>query len=64
MTTLEKEWIVKCQREPNKYKILVDNDAIFVEDLKTEEAIFYFDDYGYHFVKNLFAFLGCNVDYV
>lgn len=62
--SVEKEWLKKCIQHPNKYRVDVDNDAIFVTDTKEEECVFSFDDYGYYFAVNLLKHIGCNADYV
>lgn len=64
MTILEKEWLLKCKQNPDKYKIWVDNDIIYVDDLQKEECVFDFENYGYEFVKDLLEHLGYNVDFV
>lgn len=64
MTTLEKEWLIKCKQNPGRYKIWIDNDDIFVEDLQKDEFVFSFEEYGYYFAKDLLEYLGYNVDFV
>ena len=64
MKPIEKEWIEKCQKEPSRYKIWVDNDCITVEDTQDEDFDFAFSEYGYYFVKELLEYMGCNVDFV
>lgn len=68
MSEQDKKWIEKCISEPNKYKIFVDNDIIFVCDISSGDddydEVHSFDEYGYYFAKALLEHLGCNVDFV
>lgn len=65
MHIVDKEWIEKCRANPDKYKIYVDNDSVFVVDAETEETVEHeFLKYGYTFAKDLLEHLGCNVDFV
>lgn len=70
MTNLDKEWLKKCISEPNKYKIYVDNDDIFIVDIIKEEndeedcVLYSFSNFGYDFAYDLLDYLKCNVDYV
>lgn len=63
-----KEWINKCINRPDKYKIYVDNDDVYVVD-KTEtneddQVVYTFDCYGYDFIVKILDHLGIDVDYV
>ena len=62
--SIEKAWLEKCTQQPDKYKVEVDNDAIFVTDIEENDCVFSFDDFGYHFALNLLKHIGCNADYV
>lgn len=64
MNEIEKDWILKCKMYPNKYRIMVDNDSIFIDDIEKEEFVFNFNYYGYEFAKELLDYIGCNVEYV
>lgn len=58
----------KIIENTKRYTILVDNDAIHVQDnRKNEEDEDYwetFEQYGYHFIVELFQYLGFDSDYV
>ncbi|KKI51804.1 hypothetical protein [Christensenella hongkongensis] len=64
MKQIEEEWLEKCQKEPDRYRISVDNDCIAVEDAEDEDFYFTFEEYGYHFAKELLEYMGCSVDFV
>lgn len=65
MSETEARWLDMCIKHPDKYKIYVDNDDIFVVETKNEESvIFSFRKYGYEFIYALMKYLGVNVEYV
>lgn len=53
----------KIMKDKERYAILVDNDAIHVEDTINRDMET-FDEYGYHFIVVLFQYLGFESDYV
>jgi len=64
LTKEEQVWIEKCIKNPERYRIDVDNDDIHVSDIEQEESIFSFNEYGYYFIVNILRHLGCNADLV
>ncbi|MBS7020382.1 MAG: hypothetical protein KH135_00715 [Firmicutes bacterium] len=60
----DKKWIEKCKKYPSKYKIYVDNDMIFVEDVFTEESIYTFEYFDYDFIVQVLNYIGCNAEWV
>lgn len=69
--TEDDKWIKKCLDDPERYKIYVDNDDIFVVEVTEAEDDYYGDSivysfscFGYDFVVVLLEYLGANVDYV
>lgn len=64
MRTDDVLWLEKCKEEPEKYRIDVDNDCIFVTDLGQDECVHTFSSYGYEFALELLQYIGCNADMV
>jgi hypothetical protein len=64
MSVKDIEWIEKCKENPERYKIYVDNDDIFVCDCKENEVIYTFAEFGYYFALQLLQYIGCNADMV
>lgn len=64
MTEVEKLWIDKCCKQKETYRIDVDNDSVFVVDLRTDACVFEFDHYGWEMFIDLLDYIGCNVDAV
>lgn len=64
MNDTEKKWILKCKTHPDKYRIMIDNDSIFIDDMEKEEFVFEFNSYGYELAKELLDYIGCNTEYV
>lgn len=61
------EWLDRCKAQPEKYKIFVDNDDVFVCDITTDEdsePVYDFSEYGYEFALQLLRYIGCNADMV
>lgn len=63
MNDTEKKWILKCKTHPDKYRIMIDNDSIFIDDMEKEEFVFEFNNYGYELAKELLDYIGCNTEY-
>ena len=63
-TQEEIDWIAKCQSEPSRYSIAVDNDCVHIDDAETEVCAFSFNDYGYYFIVKLLNHIGCSADLV
>lgn len=63
MNDTEKKWILKCKTHPDKYRIMIDNDSIFIDDMEKEEFVFEFNSYGYELAKELLDYIGCNTEY-
>ena len=64
MRELEKYWLDMCRRRKEEYVIHVDNDEVFVTDLKTGDCPFLFDHYGWEMVLDLLRYIGCNAEEV
>ncbi len=63
MNEQDKYWIEKCKEDWN-YTICVDNDEIFVVHTDSDDVVYVFAEYGYHFALNLLRYIGCDADYV
>lgn len=64
MDIREKEWIERCKRCKNRYRIDVDNDSVFVTDMNIDECVFEFNRYGWEMVIELLRYIGCNAEEV
>lgn len=66
MNKEDKEWLEKCIQNPDKYKIFVDNDMVFVVDANNDmDGDYYtFTNFGYDLVYDLLKYLQCNVEFV
>lgn len=62
MSEQEKLWLEKCSKNQEKYVIVVDNDAVFVEDMDNCDCVFEFQHYGREMVLDLLRHIGCNAD--
>lgn len=66
----DRKWLKKCMDEPDKYKIYVDNDDIFVVEITEEDpegmdvSPYTFNDFGEEFILWLLRELGVNADFV
>ena len=64
MSEIEILWLEKCQTKKDRYRIDVDNDSVFVTDLRMEECVFEFNHYGWEMVLDLLLYIGCNAEAV
>ena len=62
----DKKWIENCKNNPNRYKIYVDNDNIFVVNItkNEEEYMHTFQCWGYDFIVQILNHLKINADWV
>ena len=52
----------KWYESPEKYKIVIGNDAVWVNDISKEECVYTFNSYGYQFIHTLLKDMGINVE--
>lgn len=71
MNKQDAEWLHKCIDDPERYKIYVDNDDIFVVEITKDDpngmdsiVLHTFTNFGYDFVVDILNYLGANVSYV
>jgi len=64
MTLNEKVWLERCKMYPERFRIDVDNDSVFVTGLESNECVFEFDSYGWEMVVKLLRYIGCNAEEV
>jgi hypothetical protein len=61
----DKDLLDKIMKNKKRYSIVVDNDAVHVQDNDNDDAEWAtFEQYGYHFIVELFEYLGFDSDYV
>lgn len=63
MTTVEIDWLIRVKRFNTTYKIVVDNDCIWIDDIKEDECVFTFNYYGQDFIVELLNELGYNAEH-
>lgn len=62
MTERERQWLEFCRQNKDRYKILVDNDDVFVVDLQSQDCVFNFQHFGWEMVIDLLRYIGCNAE--
>lgn len=66
-TQEDHDWFKKVQEMPDKYKIVIDNDSVWVETVETVDddpiCVYTFNSYGYYFIHALLDDIGINVEY-
>ena len=55
-------WMNKCEEFPEKYKIIVDNDEVYVVDKTTDEDVYTFSEYGWRFALSLLRYIGVDAE--
>ena len=63
MNKSEQEWLSKLSKYPKQYKLVVDNDSIWIDDVSEEECVFSFSSYGEEFIVELMNYLGYNAEH-
>jgi len=61
-TQEDHDWFDRVYEHPKKYKIVIDNDAVWVNDIEKEECVYTFNSYGYEFIYALLKDMGINVE--
>ena len=56
----EHNWLKKIQEFPEKYNVVIDNDAVWIQD--EDEEVFTFNNYGYEFIYELLNDMGINAE--
>lgn len=62
-TQEDHNWFKKVWEMPEKYKIVIDNDSICVDDIEKEKCVYTFNSYGYYFVHALLNDMGINAEF-
>ena len=63
MKPIEKVWLNFIREFPEEYKIVVDNDSIWVDNISKEECVFQFENYGVDFIVDVLSHFGYNVEH-
>lgn len=63
MKTIEKVWLNLIREFPEEYKIVVDNDSVWVESISREDCVFEFESYGSDFIVQSLSYLGYNIEH-
>lgn len=64
MSDNDTKWIDLCESLNKKFKIIVDNDKVYVVDTATDEEVYIFSEYGLWFALGLLRCIGCNAEEV
>ena len=64
MTEGEIYWLYMCKLRKEDYVIEVDNDCVFVTDIKKGDCVFEFNNYGWQMLLDLLRLIGCNAEEV
>ena len=60
----DRYWLFKCMNSPDLYQINIDVDAIYVANIKTNEALHQFALNGACFIEQLLDFIGCTAEII
>ena len=63
MNKKEIEWLEEMRKNPSNYKIIVDNDSIWIDSLADEDCVFQFSDFGQDFIVNILNHMGFNAEH-
>lgn len=63
-TQEDHDWFQKIKENPNKYKIVIDNDCVSVDTVGDDpEDVYTFSSFGYEFIHALLNDMGINAEY-
>ncbi len=63
-TQEDHDWFRRVQEMGDKYKIVIDNDSIWVDTTDDDpECVHIFNTYGYYFIHALLNDMGINADF-
>lgn len=67
-TQEDHDWFEKVSFFPEQYKVVIDNDCIWVENIVTEvedepECLYTFSSYGYYFIHAVLNDMGINAEF-
>jgi hypothetical protein len=64
-TEEDKKWFKVLQENPNKYKVIIDNDSVHIDKISEDEDgyTYTFNSYGYEFIHALLNHMGFNAEY-
>lgn len=64
-TEKEAEWLKLCIEDNDKYRLVVDNDSVWVDKnmgYGEFDCVFTFNDYGQDFIVKILNYIGCNAE--
>ena len=64
MNKVDKDMLYKLMQNKDKYRIMVDNDSIWVEGSHDDDVIHSFTNYGWEFIVELLQYLGLDAEEV
>lgn len=66
-TQKDREWFEKAKRFPEQFRIIIDNDAVWIDDIFNGEddatTVYTFNSYGYQFIHALLKDMDMNCEY-
>lgn len=62
MSDNDAKWIDLCESLNKKFKIILDNDEVYVVDTATNEHVYTFTEFGRQFALGLLRYIGCNAE--
>lgn len=62
-TQKDHDWFQRVQEMGYKYKIVIDNDSVWVETIEDDpECVYTFSSFGYEFIYGLLNDMGINAE--
>ncbi len=62
-TQEDHDWFERVQKMEYRYKIVIDNDSVWVDDILEGTCVYTFNSYGYEFIHALLKDMGINVSF-
>jgi hypothetical protein len=63
MNRVEIEWLEEMKKNPSNYKIVVDNDSVWIDSVADEDCVFQFNEFGQDFIVSILNHMGFNAEH-
>lgn len=62
MNNTDVKWLKQVKKYPNRFKIVIDNDQIWVEDYIDDKMVHEFNSFGEEFLCEVLNQFGCKAE--
>lgn len=63
MNSSDIKWLKQVKKYPRRFKIVIDNDQVWVEDYVEEEIVYEFNSFGDELLYEVLNHFGCKAEW-